>query len=239
MKKILLLSLFLMMVTFMLASKAQASTFAVHLYYDSASKVIRFDNTASKNVSLNDAEFVSVFDFSNTDNPGGYVASLYDETGALLISGIFAFSPGAFTLDVPYVSIASGLKIFSKASNKELLSADLAQFVTCNRNSICEFEKGENVKTCIVDCANSKVTFSPATLEKLNENGGKITDPQTGAVLLQDPAFIPAAPASQSTPAPQPAQKSSVWTYVLLILAMIIVIAAGFIIYKKFKNQDQ
>jgi hypothetical protein len=216
---------------FLLSNKAQASVFAAHLYYSSDQKNLKFDNTYPDNISLDSQKFISVFDFSDESNPGEYVAKLYDNTETILISGFFTAKAGAFSLDIPYISIADSLKIFSKSSGKELLSANLEQFITCNRNGICEFEKGETEETCLVDCATGHPIYSQQTTDLLKQNNGVIKNNFTGDILLKD-TFL----AQEENPtAPATANQPKKTNYFLLILSVILVISAlAYIIYKKF-----
>lgn len=228
MKKIVTFSAIFLGLFFMFSGKVQASTFVVHLYYDSVQKTLKFDNAYPEKVSVDNQGFVSVFNFSDESNLGEYAAKLYDQNGTILIGGIFDVKTGAFPVEIPYISIASNLKIFNKMSDEELLSANLEQFITCNRNGICEFEKGENVETCMVDCASGNVKFSQPTLQTLKDNNNEIKDPKTGAVLLRGPvAQQPAAPSSvkaafYKTP------------YFYAILAFLLILVGGIIVYKKF-----
>lgn len=228
MKKIITFSAVFLGLFFALSGKVQANTFVVHLYYDSVQKILKFDNAYPEKVSEDNQGFVSVFDFSDESNLGEYTAKLYDRNEALLISGIFDAKTGAFPVKIPYISTASSLKIFNKMSDKELFSANLEQFITCNRNGICEFEKEENIETCMVDCASSNVKFSQPTLQTLKDSNNEIKDPETGAVLLRGPvAQQPAVPSSV-----KPVFYKTLYFYAILVLLLIFIV--GIIVYKKF-----
>lgn len=186
MKKI-IFSLFIFSGFFLaLLPNAKAEVFSAHLFYNPSSKILSFDKANPEKVSLNKEKFISVFDFSDESNEGNYIAKLYDDKRGELISGNFEARSGVFILDIPYISIATSLKIFNKATEKEILKTDLSEFLSCNRNGICEFEKGENVSTCILDCATSNIKYSPQTEEILKNNGGIIMDQKTGEVLLRE-----------------------------------------------------
>jgi cbb3-type cytochrome oxidase subunit 3 len=186
MKKIILSIFIYSGIVLALSPNARAEVFSAHLSYNPSSKILSFDKASPEKISLNKEKFVSVFDFSDESNEGNYTAKLYDDKGEELISGNFKARPGAFILDIPYISIASSLKIFNKATERKILEADLLGFVSCNRNGICELEKGENISTCILDCASSNVNYSPQTEESLKANGGVIKDPKTGEIILKE-----------------------------------------------------
>lgn len=207
---------------------ASADAFVINLFYNPATKVLSFDKIAPEKVLRDKNLFVSPTEFARQEISGSYILKLYDEAGREVVSTEFDKKDGTFQLTIPYFSLASGLKIFEKAGNKELFGADLSQFNTCNGNGICEFEKGETSSSCIGDCASSNITFSPQTLQTLKDNNNEIKDPKTGAVLLRGPvAQQPAAPSSvkaafYKTP------------YFYAILAFLLILVGGIIVYKKF-----
>ena len=69
--------------------------------------------------------------------------------------------------------------------NAPILSYDLSKFLTCNKNGICEYEKGENMNTCLPDCVGTTVNFSEETKKLLKQNGDVLRDPKSGEVVLR------------------------------------------------------
>jgi LPXTG-motif cell wall-anchored protein len=59
-------------------------------------------------------------------------------------------------------------------------------------NGICEYEKGENLRTCISDCASDRVQFNEETKKLLKQNNDVIKDPKSGEVLLRGIQPVPA-----------------------------------------------
>jgi hypothetical protein len=214
-----------------------ADAYVLHLYYNTALKTLSFDKYASENISLDKTLSPSIIDFIQESelSSGQYTAVFYDHTNNEIISTPFNKKDGAFQLTIPHFSIATSLKIFEKASGKELLSADLAAFATCNGNGICEYEKKETAQNCLGDCANSNPQFSAPTLEKLNTNKGIIKDEATGEVQLSSPALMSAFQAENLTDAKaHEKEKSSPLILIIAILALVIII--GVFIYKKIKE---
>lgn len=202
---------------------ALADTYLVNLYYDAPSKTLSFDKFAPEKVSLDKTARISIIDFTqeSENSIGPYILTFYDITKNEIISTKFNKKDGAFKIIVPYFSIATTLKIFEASSNKELLSADISSFSTCNGNGICEYEKGETGKNCLGDCATSKPVFSQQTSSLLNENGGMIKDPKTGEILLKN--------ASDQIP---PDKNYSVWLIISATILFLIILIL--IVYKKF-----
>jgi hypothetical protein len=239
-----------------------ASGFAVHLYFNTTSKLLTFDKQAGAPVTLDDAIQIDPVTFTDNQTTGSYVLKLYDVNNAEIVSTEFNKHDGAFTVQIPYFSPANSMKILEKSSGKELLNADLSQYNACNGNGVCEFEKGENINTCLEDCGTSNVTYSDQTKSLLQQNNGVIKDPKTGKALLQDKSFS-ANPANNSQSSPNPAsqgssnfsspsqsstgqsqpasatatssQGSSTNSIIILIIAALILLSAvGFIVYKRF-----
>jgi len=237
-----------------------ASGFAVHLYFNTASKTLAFDKQASAPVTLDDTIQIDPVTFTDNQTTGSYVLKLYDVNNAEIVSTEFNKQNGAFTLQIPYFSPANSMKILEKSSGRELLNADLSQYNTCNGNGTCEFEKGENINTCLEDCGTSHVIYSDQTKSLLKQNNGILKDPKTGQTLLQDKSFAnssapspsqgsqgsssnPSSSFQSSTGQSQPAsattttssQGSSTSSIIILIIAALILLSAvGFIVYKRF-----
>jgi len=235
MKKLFFTSIILCSFLFLLSKDAKASEFVAHFFYESSSKVLYFDKSVSEKVSLDNEKSMSIFDFSDESNSGNYVAKLYENNGEELASGFFNAKQGSFVVEVSYISIASSLKIYEKTTNKEVLSADISQFVTCNKNGICEFEKGENFNTCISDCASSNVKYSPETQKILDENGGVIKDPKTGGVVLKGGYSLD----NSVTAEEQPVKKGIGFGSILLIISIGVAIGiTTFLVLRRMRESD-
>jgi hypothetical protein len=216
-----------------------ASSYTIHLYYDTASQKLSFDKFADSKVSLDKSSNPSILEFVRESDTasGAYVLTFYETTGNEIISTKFDVQSGAFQLAIPFFSTADKLTIFKTGSNEEVLSTDLSAFTTCNGNGICEYEKGETLQNCLGDCDTNKPSFSPQTLQKLKENNGTLKDPATGELLLRNSGLLPETPqAQQPTP---PAARSPFITYIYIVLASLVILILLWLGYKKFiKNKE-
>lgn len=203
-----------------------AAAYVVHLYYNTTTKALSLDKMASQSVSLDNNIHPDYLAFAQDQTQGEYIIKLYDINNNEIISTEFNKQKEAFTLEIPYFSLANNLKIFEKSSNKELLQADLSQYLTCNGNGICELEKGETAQNCIGDCATINNNYSPETLEKLKQNNGIVT--QDGVVILRDYHMAPIDQQNQSKP-----EESKGSNYILLILASLGLAVSAYIIYRR------
>jgi len=248
-KKFILLACFFFISALIIAlpriSKAEA--FVVHLYYSQKTKQLVFDKASKEKVSYDKDKFVSIQEFAFNNATGAYVLKIYDNKGSEIASTEFNSQNGSFSIDLPYFSLAKTLKIFEKASNSEMLSADLLAFSTCNGNGICEFEKGENLNNCLGDCGTAKPSFSPETQKLLDQNGGVIKDPQTGQILLKEPAPPTPTSSEANLPVPiqsnqtAPAQTSATANSIPLLIVALLLISGGigiFVYMKRKKNKS-
>ena len=150
----------------------------------------------------------------------------------------------SFKIAIPYFSLANSLKIFEKNSRKELLSADLSGFLSCNGNGICEVEKGETAQNCIGDCGKEFNTYSEQTKKLFEQNNGTIIDPVTKEIVLQDLSFSnnksSATPASKNNPrSPLSPEKNSLYLLIFgIIAAFVIAFSMIFIFLKKIKKSN-
>lgn len=144
------------------------------------------DPSVSQSVTEEDDPNFSIVEFSRQQPVGNYDLVLYDVSGARAVETRFEAKDGKFTVKIPYFSIVDKFEIYSRTDNALALSGSLNQFVKCNDNGICELEKGENLNTCLPDCASGHVKYSQETQQKLDENHGVIIDPATGEAILRD-----------------------------------------------------
>lgn len=125
---------------------------------------------------------------------GKYEAVFLNTSGNEIDRKRFDIALGVFSVDFPYYSIAKTLNIYKVGSPDILLSYELSEFTKCFMNGVCEYEKGENLQTCISDCASDAVQFSEETKELLKQNNDVLTDPKTGEVLLRGIQPVAAEP---------------------------------------------
>lgn len=146
--------IFAVALLFLSASDARADGFVINLYYNPAAKALTF-NRSVKSVSRDQNADTSIVEFSKDETVGPYILKLYDAKGIEFSSSQFDKKDGAFQLIIPYFSIAAQLKVIEKSTGKELLSADLKGFMTCNGNGRCEADLGETALNCMGDCKAS------------------------------------------------------------------------------------
>jgi hypothetical protein len=231
MKKILLSTVLLISLFTVKLPIASAEVFRINLYYDASAEILRFDKIKDAPVFYDKNKFLSPMEFINQETIGQYFLTLYDSSGNLLFTTGFDKKNGSFEISIPYFSLANSLKVFERSTNKEILSSNLSQFVTCNGNGICEFEKGETFDTCLGDCGTSAPKYSEQTKSLLEKSGGTLKDPETGALFLK--SYPEAKPASE-----QPVTKKGLTTFniTLIIFAVILIAFAGLILYKKLRK---
>lgn len=137
---------------------AKADSFVISLNFDSKTGKLSFSNQEGGDVVRDKNIETSIIDFSKNKTTGSYILKLYDVTGAEFSSTEFDKSDKPFQLIIPYFSVASKLSIIEKSSNKEILSKNLTEFVTCNGNGKCEAELGETFNSCMGDCLSNPRT---------------------------------------------------------------------------------
>jgi hypothetical protein len=123
---------------------------------------------------------------------------------------------GAFEILVPYYEHIIKVNILKNGNIVD--SIDVSQYSTCNSNSVCEYEKGEDANTCIHDCLGDTVNFSEETIRTLQAQNGVIRD-EAGVVLL-----------STNTPTPEPSvesETSSNNSNIILLVGGILFLLAG------------
>jgi hypothetical protein len=213
----------------------KADIFVVNLIYDPTTKRLDFDSQTK--IAVDKEKDIPLLEFLTKDQQtGNYSFKLFDINGYDLFGNGFNSKQGLFQLEIPYAATAKTIKIYN-TDNKEIMSADLSQFVTCNSNGICEFEKGETAQNCISDCANSAPQFSPKTISKLNENSGVIKNPANGDVVLRNnPSPTPSQTGQTMQPETIPSSTGS--SFIPLLIAVLVFIIAlivtGIVLYKKY-----
>lgn len=201
---------------------ASADGFVVHLYFNSDSNNLSFDKESPQNITLDKTISPSVVEFARNNDKGEYTLKLYDTTLKILASTEFDKKNGAFTVVLPYYSLADKLRIFNTKNHDLLLEADLSSFTKCNGNNICEVEKGETSQNCIGDCGNKSNSYSEQTKKLLEENNGVIKNPDTGNIELKDNSFSK--------------QTKNSWLTIIVATSILIASGAIYYFYKKRKN---
>lgn len=187
--------LFLFFVSVFLISHNTAfanDTFQIHLFYNQEQDLLTLDKSFSPPVFLNKKIDTNIFEFTQKylGISGPYELFFLDNGNIVSEDTIIdqiQFTPiiGSFTLDVPDYNITKTIIIRKTGSSINVLKYDVSQYVSCNNNKVCEFEKGETGTGCIPDCSNSNVKYSAATQKLLNQGDGKIVDKDTGDTLLK------------------------------------------------------
>lgn len=195
------------------ANFALAAVFELHLFYDPAKNDVHLDKNISEPISLNNEKDLAIPDFDNMFSvPGPFEFLFFDSSGDRIEDKQFSPKPGESTLDVPYYSAATHFVLRKTGSQEDIDSLDISQFSKCNRNGICEFEKGETILTCLTDCTSGN--FSDETKKLLKQNNDVIRDPKTGEVILRG---IQATPTPVASPG-ETAQGSGTINKILLII---------------------
>jgi len=217
--------------TLLINNIAKADIFVLNLKYDLNKKFLSFADQNGK-VLLDKQKTLSIFELdTNEKKTGDYVAKVFDVKDFELFNTEFQPTSEVLQLEIPYMATASYLKIYIKKNNQEILNASLSQFITCNNNGICEYEKSETALNCIGDCANSNPVFSEQTKKELKNNSGAIKDKDGKTLLVSNPEQNNTETAAES---------SGKTTLVILIFSVFIFVSAiSFLLYKKFFRKDQ
>lgn len=162
--------------------------------------------------------FSTAFDEQAKNNKGPYTLIIRNWDNKDLVRMQFNTLPGNFSLNVPYYPTIKALEIIENSSQKTILEKSLEELSTCNANEICEFEKGENGSSCIVDCGVSNPKYSKETKQLLAANNGSISD-EKGVVVLKD----------------TPQSSASAWAIVTIVILATGAIA--FIIIRRRRNE--
>lgn len=163
------------------------SVLRVHLFYDSTQKTIAFDKAFSPIISPDKSKTIYVTEFDEQySSPGPYELDFIDSDDTVINQIQFTPATGSFTIDVPDYSITKTIAIRKTGASSYILKQDISQYISCNNNRICEYEKGETDTSCIPDCGNSQPKYSPQTAQLLKNGNGTISDPTSGEIILKD-----------------------------------------------------
>ena len=219
-----------------LPSYVEASAYRVHFRYDRNVERLAFDESNGSPVQFERNLDVDILEFINSESSGQFVIVFLFGTGEEIARKNFDFTSGdVFTLDVPYFSFAKSIEIYRSDSSLPMLSYDLSQFMTCNKNTICEYEKGENFDTCLPDCIGATVQFSDETKKLLKQNNDVLTDPKTGEVLLRGIAPV----ATGSIGASGGAGGGSVVTPIVGGIVLLLIIGGVIVVIRLRKRNKQ
>lgn len=199
-----------------------ADVFRISFFYDQERDFLSFDDRIDSPVQVDTEKSIDITVFENPPKKGSFEYAFFDVTGAGMFSVEFTPAPGYFSVELPYFSIAKTLKVRRLGQQNYFLERDITSLISCNANGVCEFEKKENVDTCMIDCANGHTQYSQQTKTLLDQNGGVVKDPKTGEVLLRDIPVDINVEGSQ-----QPNSQSNVSNSLSTILIVLGVIVAG------------
>lgn len=173
---------FLVLMLIFLAPGARAEDILT-FYFERSGGVLMLDPQVPKTIVLESDPNFSIIDFSKNLVSGEYRIDLTDVSGAQALSYQFSGQDGSFSYTMPHFGIVNGYRIYSTQNSQLLLKGSLEEFVRCNADTICEFEKGENLNTCLSDCVSGN--FSEETKKLLKQNNNVLTDSKTGEILLR------------------------------------------------------
>ena len=158
---------------------------SLKLYLYNAEDNIRFDKFSSEKVNVDTQLNTNrIFDKEGNIVRGTYEIELIS-SNTNVPSILLTIEPqlGAFNVIVPYYEHIIKVNILKNGTVVD--TADLNKYSTCNSNLVCEYEKGENLNTCISDCIGDNVQFSEETTKTLQAQNGVIRD-EAGTVLLSN-----------------------------------------------------
>lgn len=224
-------------ILFLAPSLAEASVYKVHLRYDSDLNRLAWGNTNGMPIELDTQENINPLEFSEEGFQGPFYISFLFDTGEEIAHKNFDPSlekSESFTLEVPYFSFSRFVRIYKSDTTDPVLSYDLASFMTCNKNGICEYEKGENLNTCLPDCVGVFVNFSDETRKLLAQNNDVLKDPKTGEILLRGPEAVTATDSLASTQA----EGGNIAVLVVLV-AFFVVIGIFVVVILKIRKRNR
>lgn len=211
-----------------------ADVYVVSFYFDKQASKLEFDPSSTQTVSIDTTKQLSTDVRYQMFPNGAYEAVFVSVNGNEIDRKRFDVTSGIFSVDFPYYSIAKTLNIYKVNSSDILLSLDLSKFTTCFMNGICEYEKGENIRTCISDCASDTVQFSDETRKLLAQNNDVLKDPKTGEILLRGPEAVTAT----DSPASTQAEGGNIAVLVVLV-AFFVVIGIFVVVILKIRKRNR
>lgn len=211
-----------------------ADIFELHFYYDSQKNILQFSQDQEP-ISRNPEKNISAVDFSEGASVGSFEFVFIDAEGFEIVRKHFAPKNGNFIVEVPYFSIATKLLVYKDGLKDPIIDQDMSTLVSCNGNKVCEFERGENIDTCLPDCASGNVTYSPETKAKVDAGNGIVRDPKTGSILLND---LRTTDASQNAPVGENPQSSAKPFWLTILFVVGLAGAAGAAVYFILRREE-
>lgn len=196
-------------------------------HFSKENGTLSLDSQLSQAVVLENDPSFSVVAFSRDAVHGEYRIEFSDVTGASGVQYEFSGQEGRFSYTFPHFGIVNGYRVYSVKDNTLLFEGSLSSFVQCNANNVCEFEKGENLNTCLADCTSGN--FSNETKKLLKQNNDVIRDPKSGEVLLRG---IQAASVVSSGNTTQTNDKANAFLLIVGAVAVLLISAGVFVILR-------
>lgn len=207
-----------------------ASVYQVHFRYDKSADRLVLDESEGVPVRVNPDMTLNPLEFFDEGTGGEFSFRFFFENGEEIAHKNFDVgASGPFLFAVPYVSFARSFAVYKSGVTSPIVSYNLSNFLTCNRNGVCEYEKGENFETCLPDCVGTVVNFSDETKKLLKQNNDVIRDPKSGEVLLRG---IRAASVVSSGNATQTNDKANAFLLILGAVAVLLISAGVFVILR-------
>jgi hypothetical protein len=218
----------LSIITFLIVSIPKASAEDVLVFHlEKSGGKLQFDASAPKQITTENDPNFSIVEFSKKEVSGEYRIELFDTSGAKAFEANIPTQNGKFTYEIPKFTIISKYQIYVVSDSRLIFEGNLDEFVLCNNNKVCEFEKGETINTCLSDCASGSVSYSPETKAKLDAAGGIIRDPKTGDILLNDIKVD----ASQNPAQTETKKTSNNFSVIAAVVVVIVLLVIGVVVY--------
>jgi hypothetical protein len=187
MKKTIFTVLVFALMSFGNAVFAWEATLEIRLFYNQSTDTVSFDTSRQPTIYLNRNKLTYIIDFDEAyQNNGPYEIIFLDKGGLEIDKKQFTPTLDSFTIEAPDYHITKTVAIRKTGSTSYLLKQDISQYISCNLNNLCEYEKNEDMDNCIPDCAGGYVQYSAQTIKLLDQGNGKILDPKTGDLLIKD-----------------------------------------------------
>lgn len=234
-QKRILFALFFFALSFFALTPALADVYSVSFSFDSGTDKLEFGPNNTQAVSIDSTKSLPMDTGYQIYPNGTYEAVFVSVKGNEIDRKRFDVVSGNFLVEFPYYSIAKTLNIYKVGSSKLLLSYDLSEFTKCFMNGVCEYEKGENLQTCVSDCASDTVQFSDETKKLLKQNNDIIKDPKTREVLLRGIAPIAGTPTSG-----EGGTSGSADTMVLVVgIVVLLLIIGGVVVVIRLRKRNK
>lgn len=196
------------------------SSLKLYLYNDNGS--IRFDKFTPDKINMETNRDI----YREYDREANISRNIYEVSLISSNSGVdpiiipINIKSGAFEVLIPYYEHIIKINILKNSNIVD--SIDVSKYSTCNSNNICEYEKGENLNTCISDCIGDNVKFSEETTKTLQSQNGVIRD-EAGTLLLSNNTQV----LDNSNTNPTEGKTDSNSSNIILLVGGILFLVAG------------